>query len=566
MKSNIIFSTIAIAAVVLMGSCSESDNDQKMTPSVLSSDPAVDATDVVLNKTVTVTFSKAMDASSLNSTTFTINQETTPVEGTISYSGTMVSFKPTISLTPGTVYTGTVTTGAISDSGNSLENDYVWEFTTGNLTGPTVISIFPSNNSEDVERNKIVTVTFSEEMNSSTINTSTFTLKQDDTNVPGEVSYFGKTASFTPTKILNAGMIYTAMISSGVENSEGVELAGNISWTFSTSDETDATEPTATLTSPLNDETDVERNIAIEVTFSEDMDPLTINNSSFTLKLGSNEIDGTVDYSDLKATFNPSNALSAETVYTATITSEAKDLAGNALAADMAWTFSTGVGTSNLTAVDLGNAGNYVILAKTAINNSPTSAITGDLGLSPAATSYITGFAVTAATGHATSEQVTGQIFAADMAAPTAMNLNTAVEILITAYNDAAGRPTPLFLELGTGNIGGQTLNPGLYKWTSSVTIPSDVTLSGGADAVWIFQISGDLNISTAVNVILTGGAQAKNIFWQVAGEATFGATSHFEGIILSMTGITFQTGASFKGRALAQTAVIIDSNTIAQP
>ncbi len=152
------------------------------------------------------------------------------------------------------------------------------------------------------------------------------------------------------------------------------------------------------------------------------------------------------------------------------------------------------------------------------------------------------------------------------MAAPTAINLTTAVENMITAYNDAAGRPTPLFLELGTGNIGGQTLESGLYKWTSTVTIPSDVTLSGGADAVWIFQISGDLKMSSATNVILTGGAQAKNIFWQVAGEATYGATSHFEGIILSMTGITFQTGASLNGRALAQTAVTLDGNIIVEP
>jgi hypothetical protein len=296
------------------------------------------------------------------------------------------------------------------------------------------------------------------------------------------------------------------------------------------------------------------------------MDPLTLNASTFTLKRGSAEMDGTVAYSGLTATFHPANILSAETLYTATISSDAKDLAGNTLAADKEWSFTTGVGSSNLAVVDLGEAGNYVILAKTAINNNPTSAITGDLGLSPAATSYITGFGVTAATGYATSDQVTGEIFAADMADPTPMNLTTAVENMITAYNDAAGRPTPLFLELETGNIGGQTLESGLYKWTSSVIIPADITLSGGADAVWIFQISGDLNMSSAVNVILTGGAQAKNVFWQVAGEATFGASSHFEGIILSMTGITFETGASLNGRALAQTAVILDSNTIAQP
>jgi hypothetical protein len=140
------------------------------------------------------------------------------------------------------------------------------------------------------------------------------------------------------------------------------------------------------------------------------------------------------------------------------------------------------------------------------------------------------------------------------------------VNNMITAYNDAAGRLSPDFLELGTGNIGGKTLTPGLYKWTNTVTLPSSVTISGGANDVWIFQIAGNLSMSSAVNITLTGGAQAKNIFWQVAGQATFGTTSHFEGIILSMTGITLQTGASMNGRALAQTAVILDSNAVTKP
>jgi hypothetical protein len=211
-------------------------------------------------------------------------------------------------------------------------------------------------------------------------------------------------------------------------------------------------------------------------------------------------------------------------------------------------------------------AGDYVILAKTAINNSATSAVTGDLGISPAATTYITGLALTDFTGYATSSQVTGKVYAADMAVPTPVNLTTAVENMITAYNDAAGRVSPDFLELATGNIGGLTLTPGLYKWTTTVTIPSDVIISGGANDIWIFQISGDISMSSAVNITLSGGAQAKNIFWQVAGQATLGATSHFEGVILSMTGITFQTGASINGRALAQTAVVLDNNAVTKP
>ena len=566
MKLKNLLSTLAIATVVLMVGCDKDDNnDVSLSPTVISSDPANDASDVVLNKIVTVTFSEVMNAETLTETTFTINQGTTPVTGTVTYSGTTASFEPSNSLELNTSYTATITTGAENVSGKGLENDYVWEFITGSLTAPMVISTNPVNNAENVDLNKIITATFSEAMESSTINTTTFTLKYGQTAVEGTVSYTGTTATFTPTEILLAETIYTATITNEVTNLEDYAIAGNKIWSFTTGDSPDELLPTITLTDPINNEEDVVRNKVIEVTFSEEMDPLTINTSTFKLMQGTNEVSGVVDYSGLIATFNPTNTLTAETVYTATITTEVKDLAGNALATSKVWSFTTVSASAGLEVVDLGAAGNYVILAKSAINNNPTSDITGDLGLSPAATSYITGLSLTDFTGYAESAQVTGQIFASDMADPTPINLTTAVENMITAYNDAAGRPTPDFLELGTGNIGGKTLVPGLYKWTSTVTLPTDVTISGGAEDVWIFQISGDLNMSAAVNVILEGGAQAKNIFWQVSGEATFGATSHFEGIILSMTAITFQTGASFNGRALAQTAVVLDGNVIVE-
>ncbi len=324
--------------------------------------------------------------------------------------------------------------------------------------------------------------------------------------------------------------------------------------------------PTVTSTEPDNNVTGVPRNQDITFEFSEPMDPSTINSSTFLLTQGSTAVSGTVTYSGTTATFTPSDPLSAGTTYTATITTGAKSLTGNSLAANTVWSFTTGGNTSSLEVVDLGTAGKYVILAKTAINNNPTSVITGDLGLSPAATSYITGFALTNATGYATSVQLTGKVYAADMADPTPINMTVAVENMITAYNDAAGRPSPDFSEMGSGNIGGKTLIPGLYKWTSTVTLPADVTISGSADDVWIFQISGDLTMSSAVNIILTGGAQAKNIFWQVTGQVTLGTTAHFAGIILSKTGITLETGASINGRALAQTAVILDSNVVTNP
>ena len=341
-----------------------------------------------------------------------------------------------------------------------------------------------------------------------------------------------------------------------------------ISFTSCDNDDDGFNTPISTIndTSPTNNTAGVSRNAVITATFSEPMNASTITTSSFMVKQGATEVTGTVSYSGNTATFTPTDNLSAGKVYTATITRAAKNLEGQAIAEDMVWNFTTGGTLTTLSAVNLGASANYVILAKTAINNASTSSITGDLGLSPAATSYITGLALTNATGFAESIQVTGKVFAADMADPTPINLTTAVENMITAYNDAAGRPSPDFVELATGNIGGKTLVPGLYKWTNSVTIPSSITISGTADDIWIFQIAGNLNMSTGINITLAGGAQAKNIFWQVAGEATFGTTSHFEGVLLSKTGITFQTGATMNGRALAQTAVILDGNSMTKP
>ena len=135
-----------------------------------------------------------------------------------------------------------------------------------------------------------------------------------------------------------------------------------------------------------------------------------------------------------------------------------------------------------------------------------------------------------------------------------------------TAYDDAAGRVSPNYTELGAGEIGGLTLRPGLYKWGTSLLITNDVTLSGGPNDVWIFQVAGTLNQGNAARITLTGGALPKNIFWQVAGAVSIGTTAHFEGIVLGKTMVAVKTGASVNGRLLAQTAVTLQMNAITQP
>lgn len=218
-------------------------------------------------------------------------------------------------------------------------------------------------------------------------------------------------------------------------------------------------------------------------------------------------------------------------------------------------------------AVNLGSAGNFVILAKTGISTTGSTAITGDLGLSPAAASYITGFALElpAASAFSTSALVNGKVYAPGYADPTPANLTTAVLNMEAAYTDAAGR-VPDIVGLGAGNIDGLTITPGVYKWSTGVTIPTDVHLSGGANDVWIFQIAQNLSVSSGVQVILDGGARANNIFWVVAGQTTLGTNSVFNGNILDQTTIVLNTGARLNGRALAQAAVTLDANTIIVP
>lgn len=217
---------------------------------------------------------------------------------------------------------------------------------------------------------------------------------------------------------------------------------------------------------------------------------------------------------------------------------------------------------AGLAPVDLGTAGTFAILTKTGVTNVYASSVTGNVGSSP-----ITGAAILL-----TCPEVSGMIFSADAAGPLPCTVNAAPFLTLAvldmeiAYLDAEGRSSPDFTEVGAGEIGGLTLSPGLYKWGTGVKISTDVTLTGGPDDVFIFQIAGTLLQASATRVTLAGGAQAKNIFWQVAGGVAIGTTAHFEGIVLAKTNVAVKTGASVQGRLMAQTAVTLQMNAVTQP
>eukprot|EP00964_Phaeocystis_antarctica_P038163 scaffold21841_cov55-Phaeocystis_antarctica.AAC.1 len=215
--------------------------------------------------------------------------------------------------------------------------------------------------------------------------------------------------------------------------------------------------------------------------------------------------------------------------------------------------------------VELGTAGDFAILTKTGVTTTGVTSVTGDMGTSPIAAEAITGFSLImdSSNAHSTSTLVTGQVYAASYTHATQTKMTTAISDMGTAYTNAAGRENPDYLDLFAGIIEGKTLTPGLYKWGSNVGFTSSLTFDGGADDVWILQMTGDLIVGAGAIVTLANGAKAENIFWQVAGSTTLHTTAHMEGTILCATEIVFQTGSSLNGKALAQTAVTLDAATI---
>jgi hypothetical protein len=443
----------------------------------------------------------------------------------------------------------------------------------GDTTRPTVMSTIPANIATGVLINRKITAIFSEAMNPATISTTTFTLLNGITPIAGTVTYTAssRTASFDPTSDLTASTEYTAKITTGVKDLAGNTLAVAKTWSFTTGTTADTTAPVVTSTSPANLATGVVINASIDATFSEAMDSSTISTTTFTLVgPGAVTVTGTVALATITATFDPASNLTASSVYTATVTTGVKDLAGNALAVAKTWTFTTGTTTgSSRSAVFLGTAGNFAILAKTGVSTTGATNVVGDIGLSPAAATFVTGFGLTADPSNefSTSSLVTGRIYAADYTPPTPAIMTAAISDMEIAYTDAAGRTLPDFTELYSGDISGRTLVPGLYKWGTGVLINGvNTTLTGSATDVWIFQIAQNLTVGNGTIITLSGGALPQNVFWQVAGQATLGTTVNFKGIILCQTLIEMQTNTIMNGRALAQTAVTLDATAITEP
>jgi hypothetical protein len=570
-----------------------------LAATVSSSTPANLATGVLINDKIIASFNKPLTSTNVTTATFTLTGGGTNVAGAVTCDATCTNaiFTPAANLKAGTTFTATITTGA------GLASPYVWMFTTGaglDATAPIVSSTNPANVATGVALNQKIAATFSKAMNPTTITATTFTVKQGATAVAGAVSYAGKTATFTPTANLAASLVYTATLATGATDLAGNALAGAFVWTFTTGTTSNTSAPTVTLTVPVNVATGVGINQTINATFSTGMDPSTINTGTFTLSgPGVTPVNGTVTYNATTsvATFTPASNLTASAQFTATVTTGARDLSGNALSANKVWTFTTGTTTTGAGPINLGTAGTFAGamggpagLTNTGIN----TVINGDIGTVGASTT-VTGFHDTTIpynppAGCIYTETplnvgaVNGTIYTATppptVTCPnegTASTFAIATQALMdaqTAYNTLAALPS-------TGdpgaNLGGLTLASGVWKPAGGALLitGSDLTLDakGDANAVWVFQMATTLTVGAPGaprSVILINGAQAKNVYWQVGSAATINAAGGgtMVGTIIASAAVSFSTAGNstittLNGRAMALTASVTTVNTV---
>jgi hypothetical protein len=315
------------------------------SPQVVSTTPTNNATGVAINSAVTAVFSEALDCTTVTASSFTVDGGA-PVAGGVNCTGATVTFTPSSNLANDTSHTATLTTAITDVAGNPLASSYVWSFTTAaapDTTPPTVSSVTPAANATGVATNSAVTAVFSEVVDCSTL-PSNFTLKEGASPVSGTVNCLYNTATFTPDANLTDGTTYTAELTTGVTDLAGNALGANFSWSFTTEAAPDTIAPTVISTTPADADTDIAVNTVISVRLSEPVDCATVNILSFLVNGGA--ITGTVACSGSDISFTPAVDLANSTVYTVSLTTAITDLAGNQLAANKNWSFTTAAAVS----------------------------------------------------------------------------------------------------------------------------------------------------------------------------------------------------------------------------
>ncbi len=497
-------------------------------PIITITNPINGAVNVPLDKKITATFSKLMNATTITPVTFTLKQGTTPVLGLVSYEDMTATFTPTSNLLNGVEYTATITTGVKDLSNKTIPSDSTWKFTTGLLVVPVLPYVTltdPANEAVNVPLDKVIKATFSKIMDNSTINSSTFTLMNGTTPILGFVTYSGHDGFFTPVTPLLMGTTYEATITTGAKDLDGNAMASAKKWSFTT------------------------------------IQPIV----QYTAALSSNPTEG--GSTSGGGSFNAGASVTVTATANAGYSFDKWTEGGIQVSTSANYTFvinnnrtlvaNFAIVNAGPDGVNLGSAGNFAVMAGAGISNTGvTTRITGDVGSFPTAT--INGLL---------AGNVIGTLYT--VADPI---VGTAKTDLTTAYNDAQSRSLDAILL--PGQLGGLRLAPGLYVNSTTSGISGTgangiLTLDAGGNpnAVWIFKMGSTLITDAGTSIVLAGNAQAKNIYWSVGTSATLGTNSIFYGNILADQSITLTTGATLTGRALTRIAAVsLDSNIVTKP
>jgi hypothetical protein len=573
--------SFALAFVLLFSGCVKDDFDQKdgICPLVISTTPTVLATGVPVNQVITATFNEKMNPSTISGASFTIGSDAL-INGTVSYTDSTATFIPSVPLNVNTSYTATINTMVKDLRGNALQEDYVWTFKTA-LPSPeysVAVSSSPeiggvTSGAGIFDAGSEVTVTAVPNAGYDFVNWTdagvevstsanyTFTLNADTTLVANYSGIqFVVNLSSSPLLggvtagggLFNEGTVVTATATANTGytfvnwTAAGVQVSTDANYTF-------------TLTA----------NTTLVANFGLNTYSLVVTAQNGTVEIVPNQL--VYDFGDI-VVLNPIPNMGYE------FSSWSGDATGNNDPLNVLMDSNKNI-TANFSLIlpnpcspiiNLGTAVNYAILAESGISTTGTTSITGNLGISPAAATFITGFGINYLAGStfSTSSLVTGKIYAPEYANPTPANLTTAIDNMRTAFTTGNGLAAGT-TELLDGNLNGQTLAAGVYKWSTGLSITNGITLDGGGDpcAMFVFQIAQDLTVANNAIITLANGAKADNIYWLVAGSgAVLGTTVQFKGNILSKTLISVNTGSTVNGRLIAQTAITLNASIIVKP
>lgn len=602
---------MASLVTVLLAACGGSGMDPILGapgvgthPTVSSTSPAASSpaiTGVATTTDVSATFDQSMNAAAVTSSFTLACPASAPITAAVTYddASRTATLTPAAALPVATVCQATISTAATSAAGVALAAPFTWTFATAasaDATRPTVTVTLPANAASAVPTNTRITAAFSEAMAASSVSAATFQVTDTTkgTTVPGSVTYSvaSRTAVFTPTTMpLAGGDLFTARITAAATDLAGNGLAGNPAalpaasdhvWTFTTATTTDATAPTVSAISPIDGSTGNCLTKTVTATFSEAMDPSTLTTGSFTVTAGGVPVAGTVSYDSaaMLATFVPSNAagFAPNTTFVVTVTTAATDLAGNPLAADKVWGFTTGAQACT-SGVALGAAASFGAFGGSAgvTNQGINTVVNGDLGTTAVCTS-VTGFH-DALHGYTETPLNIGTVNGAIDCAPPAPGTPATMAIATqaradaqTAYNSLAAMPPGS--DPNAGQLGGAILLPGTYTsalGTFDITT-GDLTLDaqGDSNATWVFQSASALTVglpATPRHVLLINGANARNVFWQVGSAARIETGSLMVGTIIAPAGVTISTAGqtiqtTLVGRAIGLTASVTLVNT----